>query len=100
MRAASALSERYRTPARPFVARCAGVWGLGFSRRDINQVIMLRGAGYEVIDLGADVAADKFVDTAEAEGAQVIGLSALLTTTMPEMENVINLHLRHGGGNR
>ncbi len=53
--------------------------------------IMLRGAGFEVIDLGNDVAPERFVDTAEKEGARVIGLSALLTTTMPVMKKVCDL---------
>jgi 5-methyltetrahydrofolate--homocysteine methyltransferase len=53
--------------------------------------IMLKGAGYEVIDLGADVAPERFVDTAEAEGATVVGLSALLTTTMIRMKDVVEL---------
>ncbi len=53
--------------------------------------IMLKGAGFEVIDLGKDVPAEKFVETAEKEQAQFIGMSALLTTTMPVMEKVIDL---------
>ncbi len=53
--------------------------------------IMLRGAGFDVIDLGNDVAPERFVDTAEQEGAQVIGMSALLTTTMPVMKRVADL---------
>jgi len=70
---------------------------IGTIKGDLHDIgknlvgIMLRGAGYEVIDLGADVAADKFVDTAEAEGAQVIGLSALLTTTMSGMKDVVEM---------
>jgi len=51
--------------------------------------IMLEGAGFEVIDLGTDVAPQTFVDTAEREGARIIGLSALLTTTMPVMRKVV-----------
>ncbi|MCP4569620.1 MAG: cobalamin-binding protein [FCB group bacterium] len=58
--------------------------------------IMLKGAGYEVIDLGNDVSPERFVDTALTENASVIGLSALLTTTMPVMERVSNL-LREKG---
>lgn len=54
-------------------------------------VIMLRGAGFEVIDLGNDVSPQKFIDTAEKENADVIGMSALLTTTMPVMKKVIEL---------
>ena len=53
--------------------------------------IMLKGAGIEVIDLGKDVAPEKFIETAIAEKAQVIGLSALLTTTMPMMRRVVEL---------
>lgn len=53
--------------------------------------IMLKGAGYEVIDLGKDVPAEKFIETALEEEAHLIGMSALLTTTMPEMKNIIDL---------
>jgi len=53
--------------------------------------IMLKGAGYEVIDLGNDVSPTRFVDTAMSEGATIIGLSALLTTTMPVMAEVAAL---------
>jgi 5-methyltetrahydrofolate--homocysteine methyltransferase len=53
--------------------------------------IMLRGAGFEVIDLGNDVAPRRFIDTAVDERADVIGLSALLTTTMMGMKKVVDL---------
>ena len=52
---------------------------------------MLKGAWFEIIDLGKDVPAEKFVETAKKEHAQAIGISALLTTTMPEMIKVIDL---------
>jgi 5-methyltetrahydrofolate--homocysteine methyltransferase len=58
--------------------------------------IMLRGAGFEVIDLGHDVAPERFVETAERENASVIGMSALLTTTMPSMKIVVDL-LKNAG---
>jgi 5-methyltetrahydrofolate--homocysteine methyltransferase len=51
--------------------------------------MMLKGAGFEVIDLGVDVAPDKFVEQVKALDAQVVGMSALLTTTMPGMEKSI-----------
>lgn len=51
--------------------------------------IMLRGAGFEVIDLGSDVAPERFVQTAAETGATVVGMSALLTTTMPVMREVV-----------
>lgn len=58
--------------------------------------IMLRGAGFDVIDLGNDVPPARFVETAKATGATVIGLSALLTTTMMGMRDVV-AHLREEG---
>ena len=70
---------------------------IGTVKGDLHDIgknlvgIMLRGAGFEVIDLGADVASESFVETAEAEGASVIGLSALLTTTMSGMKDVVEL---------
>ena len=51
--------------------------------------MMLKGAGFEVIDLGVDIGPDKFVEQAKVSGAQLIGMSALLTTTMPAMEKTI-----------
>jgi len=53
--------------------------------------IMLKGAGFDVIDLGKDVPAEKFVETAKEENANLIGMSALLTTTTPVMKEVILL---------
>ena len=53
--------------------------------------IMLKGAGFDVIDLGNDVPAEKFITTAEQENAPIIGMSALLTTTMPAMKQVTDL---------
>ncbi len=51
--------------------------------------MMLKGAGFEVTDLGVDVDPDTFIDQAEEIGADIIGISALLTTTMPTIEEVI-----------
>ena len=51
---------------------------------------MLKGAGFEIYDLGTDVDADTFIAKAEEVGADVIGMSALLTTTMPNMKDVID----------
>ncbi len=51
--------------------------------------MMLKGAGFEVIDLGVDVEPEKFVEQVKAANAQLIGMSALLTTTMPGMEKTI-----------
>ena len=51
--------------------------------------MMLKGAGFEVIDLGVDVGPEKFVEQAKATGVELIGMSALLTTTMPSMEKTV-----------
>ncbi|HTX78936.1 MAG TPA: corrinoid protein [Longilinea sp.] len=51
--------------------------------------MMLEGAAFEVIDLGTDVAPEKFVEAVKTTGAQIVALSALLTTTMPNMKNTI-----------
>jgi len=52
-------------------------------------IMMMKGAGIEVTDLGVDVEVDTFIDKAEEIGADIIGMSALLTTTMPNMQKVI-----------
>ncbi len=73
----------------------AGVVVLGTVRGDQHDIgknlvsVMLQGAGYRVVDLGADVDADRFIDAAVDAGASIIGMSALLTTTMTEMAGVV-----------
>lgn len=51
--------------------------------------MMLEGSGFEVIDLGTDVPPQRFVEAVEESGAQLVGLSALLTTTIPAMEATV-----------
>jgi 5-methyltetrahydrofolate--homocysteine methyltransferase len=70
---------------------------IGSAQGDLHDIgknlvgIMLEGAGFEVLDLGHDVPPERFVDTAVDEGAPVIGISALLTTTMGTMGKVVEL---------
>lgn len=52
--------------------------------------MMLEGGGYTVIDLGVDIPAEKFVEEVKKNSVKIIGLSALLTTTMPAMKDVIS----------
>jgi 5-methyltetrahydrofolate--homocysteine methyltransferase len=52
--------------------------------------MMLEGAGFEVIDLGVDVSAERFVEAVKRENPDIVGMSALLTTTMPMMKQVID----------
>jgi len=58
--------------------------------------LMLRNYGFEVYDLGKDVTASEIVAKAKSLGAHIIGLSALMTTTMVEMEKVISLARKEG----
>lgn len=51
---------------------------------------MLQGAGYDVVDIGIDVPKEKFIEEARSRGAQIIGLSSLLTTTMTYMKDVMD----------
>ncbi len=68
---------------------------LGTVKGDLHHIgknlvgIMIEGAGFEVVDLGVDVSPDAFVSAAKEQNADVIGLSALLTTTMPSMKSTI-----------
>ena len=57
---------------------------------------MLEGKGFEVIDLGTDVAPETFVATAKNEGCQIICCSALLTTTMSAMKEVVDVAIAEG----
>ncbi len=93
-------------PLKPQLARegvaSRGKVVLGSVKGDLHDIgknlvgLMLKGAGFEVIDLGHDVASEAFVDAARREGASLVGLSALLTTTMPRMREVVTL-LRERG---
>jgi dimethylamine corrinoid protein len=52
---------------------------------------MLKSAGFEVYDLGVDVPAEKFVEKVKELNADILALSALLTTTLPEMRKIVNM---------
>jgi 5-methyltetrahydrofolate--homocysteine methyltransferase len=70
---------------------------IGTMKGDMHDIgknlvgIMLEGAGFEIVDLGTDVPPERFVEAAENEKASVVGLSALLTTTMTGMKDVVDL---------
>lgn len=59
-------------------------------------VMMLKGAGFEIFDLGTDVDADAFISKAEEVNADVIVMSALLTTTMPNMKTTVDALVERG----
>ena len=68
---------------------------LGTVKGDVHDIgknlvaVMLKGAGFEVIDVGVDTDAEKFIDAAREQGARLIGMSALLGTTMQSMQTTI-----------
>jgi 5-methyltetrahydrofolate--homocysteine methyltransferase len=72
-----------------------GVVVIGTVKGDLHDIgknlvsMMLRGNGYKIVDLGVDVAAEKYIEAAKTSGAGVIALSALLTTTMVQMKAII-----------
>ena len=86
---------------KPILTRTAGGMKgkvlMGTVKGDLHDIgknlvgMMLEGGGYEVIDLGTDVPASKFVEAIEKHKPQVVGMSALLTTTMLEMKNTIQV---------
>ena len=73
-----------------------GTMVIGTVKGDIHDIgknlvsMMMEGAGFEVVDLGINNAAEKYIDAAKAEDADIVGMSALLTTTMPYMKVVID----------
>jgi len=79
-----------------------GTVAIGTVKGDLHDIgknlvaMMLEGGGYEVLDLEVDVPAEKFVDAVKNQGAGVVALSALLTTTMPAMKDTIDA-LREAG---
>jgi len=72
-----------------------GKVAIGTVKGDLHDIgknlvaMMLEGAGFEIIDLGIDVSAEKFMDAVVNQGACLIAVSALLTTTMPGMKDIV-----------
>ena len=77
-------------------AKPTGTMVVGTVKGDIHDIgknlvgMMMEGAGFEVIDLGINVEADTYIDAIEEHKANILGMSALLTTTMPYMKVVID----------
>jgi 5-methyltetrahydrofolate--homocysteine methyltransferase len=77
--------------------RAIGKVVIGTVQGDLHDIgknlvgMMLEGAGFEVIDLGADVSSDKYIAAVKEYRPDLVACSALLTTTMPHMENIIRL---------
>ena len=75
---------------------------VGTVKGDIHDIgknlvgMMMEGAGFEVIDLGVNIEADTYINAIEQNGANILGMSALLTTTMPYMKVVIDTMKQKG----
>ena len=80
----------------------AGKVCIGTVKGDLHDIgkklvlIMLEGAGFRVIDLGVDVSSEAIIEAAKKENADIVGLSAMLTTTMPIMKEVCDLLKENG----
>lgn len=92
MKAGMGLLEPYLKESK---AKRLGKVVIGTVKGDLHDIgkylvsIMMEGAGFEVIDLGSDVSPEKFVAAARDMGADIVGMSALLTTTMLSMKSTI-----------
>ncbi len=77
-------------------AQAAGRVAIGTVKGDLHDIgknlvaAMLEGGGFDIIDLGVDVSPERFVQAVSDKGANVVCLSALLTTTMPSMKTTID----------
>jgi methanogenic corrinoid protein MtbC1 len=75
---------------------------IGTVKGDIHDIgknlvgMMMEGAGFEVVDLGINNSVEKYLDALETEGPDILGMSALLTTTMPYMKVVIDTLIEKG----
>jgi methanogenic corrinoid protein MtbC1 len=85
-------------------AKRRGVFIIGTVTGDLHDIgknlvaMMIEGAGWEIIDLGVDVSAEKFIQAADKHPGAVIGLSALLTTTMENMRKTgSTVRVKHPG---
>jgi len=80
----------------------AGKVAFGTVKGDLHDIgknlvcMMLEGAGFEIIDLGVDVAPEKFIDAIVNQGVNIVGMSALLTTTMPNIKSALDAIVEAG----
>lgn len=91
---------------RPLIVNSKGIIKgkivIGTVKGDLHDIgknlvsMMLEGAGYEIIDLGIDVSPEKFVEAIKEHNPDIVGMSALLTTTMPQMKVTIDALKKEG----
>jgi 5-methyltetrahydrofolate--homocysteine methyltransferase len=94
-RAMSASMDKLRPELLAAKVEPVGRVAIGTVRGDLHDIgknlvaMMLEGAGFEIIDLGVDCSPESFVDAVKSKSANLIALSALLTTTMPAMQDTV-----------
>jgi len=82
--------------------KSAGKVAIGTVKGDLHDIgknlvsMMLEGAAFEIVDLGTDVSPEKFVDSVKTSGVNIVAMSALLTTTMPNMKTTIEALITAG----
>ncbi len=102
MKAGMAVLEPLLTAGKEGGADAKRTIIMGTVKGDLHDIgknlvcMMSEGAGYEVVDLGVDVKVDEYVKAVEEHGAGIVGMSALLTTTMPYMQVVIEAFEKAG----
>jgi 5-methyltetrahydrofolate--homocysteine methyltransferase len=85
------IEPYYKKSERKFISKVV----LATVKGDLHDIgknivsMLLQSAGFEVYDLGIDVSAEKIVEAVKKYNIQIVGLSALLTTTLPEIKNII-----------
>jgi 5-methyltetrahydrofolate--homocysteine methyltransferase len=95
-RAMKAGTELLKPHLQRIEIKSAGKVVIGTVKGDLHDIgknlvgMMLEGAGFQIVDLGTDVSPEKYVDAVRTSGANIVGLSALLTTTMPNMKDVVD----------
>ncbi len=105
-RAMKASLEKIRPLLIASGAKPKGRVALGTVKGDLHDIgknlvaAMLEGGGFEVVDLGVDVAPEKFIEAIESNGVDIVAMSALLTTTMPSMKTTIDAIVAAGARDR
>jgi 5-methyltetrahydrofolate--homocysteine methyltransferase len=105
MKAGMAVLKPLLTDRSAETAKASAVIVMGTVKGDLHDIgknlvgMMAEGAGFTIVDLGTDTSADKFIGAAREHNARIVGMSALLTTTMVYMKTVVQKFKEAGLGN-
>lgn len=95
--AMSAAVDVFKPHMKADSVKSAGTVVLGSVKGDLHDIgknlvkLMMEGSGFNVVDLGVDVEPEAFLKAVQENDAQIVGMSALLTTTMPQMEKTVEV---------